>query len=181
MLTITVLLGEEGFDESTNRFVDPQSVTVDLEHSLVSLSKWESIFKKPFLSDENKTEKEVRAYIKAMCLDPNVPDNVFDNVTAKNIDVINAYISDPMTATWFAESLKDSTGRRVITNELIYFWMFSLQIPLPCENWHLNRLFTLIRVYNEENAPKKKLTPAELAARNRALNAQRKAQMKTSG
>ena len=180
MLTI-VVLGVEMFDEQIQEFVTKDDVTLDLEHSLVSLSKWESIHEKPFLGKAEKTAEEVLDYIKIMTLTPEVPEEVYLKLSEDNIKEINSYIDAKMTATWFSDAPGAPPSRDVITAELIYYWMVTFQIPFTCEIWHLNRLFTLIRVCNIKQAKPKKMSRSEMAARNRELNAQRRQQLGTSG
>lgn len=179
MLTIKVPM-VEGFDETTNRFVDLEFFTLELEHSLVSLSKWESRFEKPFLSDEPKTDEETLWYVEAMTLTPNVPPEVYTKLSEENIREIQAYVSAKMTATRFYGG-DDEKSKEIITAEVIYYWMIALNVPIECQHWHLSRLLTLIQVCNRKNAPEKELSPAEVARRNRELNAQRKKQLGTTG
>lgn len=184
MLTITIPAAES-FDEATNTFISSDEVTLHLEHSLVSLSKWESIYEKPFLGDESKSDDEVLGYVRAMSKVDHPPE-VFQRLSNDHVNQINSYIEAKMSATWFSErpaapGKAPAPNRKVVTSELLYYWMFSLSIPLECENWHLSRLFTLIKVFNQENAPKEKMGKKDLASRNQMLNAQRKAKLKTSG
>jgi hypothetical protein len=180
MLTI-VVPGVEMFDEKSQEFITKDDVTLDLEHSLISLSKWESIYEKPFLGKGERTSEEILGYVKAMTLTPNVPDAVFLKLSEDNVMAINKYIDSKMTATWFSEPPGAPASRDVITAELIYYWMITFQIPFECEKWHLNRLFTLIRVCNIKQAKPTKMSRSEIAARNRELNAQRRAQLGTKG
>jgi len=180
MLTI-VVPGVEMFDEQEQEFVSRGDMTLDLEHSLVSVSKWESMYEKPFLGGAEKTTEEIFEYIKQMTLTPNVSEEVFHKLSEENIKAVNKYIEAKMTATWFSEAPGAPRTRDVITAELIYYWMITFQIPFECENWHLNRLFTLIRVCNIKQAKPKKMSRSEMAARNRELNAQRRQRLGTKG
>lgn len=180
MLTI-VVPGTEMFDETKQEFVTVGDITLELEHSLVSLSKWESIYEKPFLGQSKKSTQEILDYIKFMTLTSNIAPEVYHNLSEDNINAINEYIEAKMTATWFNDSPGAPPSRDVITSELIYYWMITFQIPFECQYWHINRLFTLIRVCNIKQAKPKKMSRAEIAARNRQLNAQRREQLGTSG
>lgn len=181
MLTITVG-GTDVYDESSETFRAEGGVELQLEHSLVSLSKWESEFEKPFLSNIEKTGDEVFGYVRCMILTPNPPGDIFLKLSKENLESINAYVDRKMTATWFSDNQRGSPAtREVITAELIYYWMTVFQIPFECETWHLNRLFTLIRICNIKQSKPKKASRTEIAARNRELNAQRRQQMGTTG
>lgn len=183
MLTIKVALGDERVIETKDgvEFVDPEYAVLELEHSLVSLSTWEAKWEKPFLSTTDKTDEETYSYIEAMLLTPNVSPDILLRISAGNINDVNDYINRKMTATWFRESKDNKKSQEVITSELIYYWMIALNIPIECETWHLNRLITLVRVCNQKNSPQKKMTTQEAMAQQRALNAQRRAEMGTNG
>lgn len=177
-----VVPGVEAFDESADEIVTVGDVTLELEHSLVSLSKWESEFEKPFLAKGEKTEEEVVGYVKAMTMTPDPPEEVWYRLTNENFDAINRYLDAKMTATTIYEMHEaPQTKKETVTAELIYYWMFSYQIPLECEHWHLNRLFTLIRIFSMKAEKPKKMSQAEIARRNREINARRKAKYKTRG
>ena len=180
MLSI-VIPEVEVFDESKQEFVTMKEQTLCLEHSLVSLSKWESKWCKPFLTKQEKTYKETIDYIKYMTLTPNVDPEVYNFLTDANIDEIMAYIHAPMTATTFSNERTSNAGREIVTSELIYYWMVTLNIPFECQKWHLNRLLTLIKVCNIKSTPPKKMSRREILRRNSAINAARKKQLNTNG
>ena len=180
MLRITIP-GTELWDSHKQMFVYTKEQTLQLEHSLVSLSKWESKWCKPFLSKKDKTYEETLDYVKCMTLTQNVDPEVYKRLTIDNIDLINKYIDAPMTATTFSEEKAVKNNREQVTAELIYYWMIALNIPFECQKWHLNRLLTLIRVCNVKNSPPKKLSKKEIMSRNAALNAARKKMLNTKG
>lgn len=182
MLDITVGKSE-GFDEKTQEFVNVGGFQLQLEHSLFSLSKWEQKWELPFMASD-KTSEQTVDYIRCMTLTPNVSAEVYESLTAEDINTINEYISLKSTATWFAEEPKRPGSKEVVTAEIIYYWMVSMNIPLDFENRHLNHLLTLVRVINKKNEPaskKSKRPDASALARRAELNAQRKSQMKTQG
>lgn len=181
MLQIKVPLSVEGWDEEKEEFVEAKYQILNLEHSLISLSKWESKWCKPFLSKEGKTTEETIDYIKFMTLTQNVKPEVYECLSVDNIEQINKYIEAPMTATTFSEDKNGKQNREIVTAELIYYWMIALQIPFECQKWHLNKLLTLIRVCNIKNAPPKKMSKRDIMSRNAALNAARRKQMNTKG
>ena len=180
MLQITIPQTEL-WDESKQEFVSLKEQTLRLEHSLVSLSKWESKWNKSFLSSREKTYEETIDYIKCMTLTPNVKPEVYRGLTKSNIEQINKYIEAPMTATSFVEDKRGTGSRATITSELIYYWMIALNIPFECQKWHLNRLLTLIRVCEIKSQPPKKMSNREIMNRNSSLNSARKKQLNTRG
>lgn len=171
---------QEFFNEETQEFFTMKGQTLQLEHSLVSLSKWESKWNKPFLSKEDKTVEETMDYIKCMTITQNPKPHIYNLLTDKNILEIKNYIDAPMTATTFS-NVNQGHSREIVTSELIYYWMISLNIPMKCEKWHLNRLLTLIRVCNIKNGPAKKMSKKEIMSRNAALNAARRKKLNTKG
>lgn len=180
MLQLVIPISPEEWDEEKEEFIVQKTVTLQLEHSLLSLSKWESKWKKPFLNQKEMTSEETMDYIKFMTVTKNVDPEVYEHITEQNVQDIVAYIKDPMTATTFPAD-KKSKSREIVTAELIYYWMISLQIPDKFEKWHLNRLMTLIRVFDIKNQPKKKMSQRELMQRNHAINEANKKLFNTRG
>lgn len=174
MLKITIKAGEL-FDGAKNVFVvNGKDETIVLEHSLVSISKWESKWHKPFLSDKPKTAEESLDYIKCMTITQNVDPTLYKFLSKENYEQINKYIEDSMTASWVNDINGKKGSREVITSELIYYWMIALNIPVEFQKWHLNRLLMLIKICNAKNQPPKKMSKGELMRRNRSLNAARR-------
>ena len=180
MLEITIK-ETELFDDSKQEFIHVKEQTLRLEHSLVSLSKWESKWHKPFISNQQPTREETLDYIKCMTLTQNVDQNVYNCITNKHIYEINKYIVDPMTATTFSSMKRGRISREIITSELIYYWMIALNIPFECQKWHLNRLLTLIRVCDIKSQPEKKMGMRNVMSRNSALNAARRKSLNSKG
>lgn len=168
------------FNEKTGEFFNTKEQTLQLEHSLVSLSKWESKWNKAFLSKEQKTTEQILDYIRCMTITQNVNPDVYNALTNDNIETINNYINSPMTATVFSDR-NSKKSNETVTSELIYYWMIALNVPMECQRWHLNRLLTLIRVCNIKNTPPKKMNKRELMSRNAALNAARRSKLNTRG
>lgn len=180
MLTITVP-ETESFDPLTETFFTTKEQVLTLEHSLISISKWESKWGKSFLSrTEEKTSEESRDYVRCMTITQNVDPMVYYALTAENYQEIVDYMQAPMTATWFSDDNK-RPSREIITAEIIYYYMVALQIPFECEKWHFNRLMTLIRVCSEKNKPPKKMSRRSIMTKNQALNAMRRQQTGSLG
>lgn len=180
MLRITIPSAEL-WDEKNQEFIYTKSQSLQLEHSLVSLSKWESRWNKPFLTKREKTLEETVDYIKCMTLTQNVKQEVYKYLTSENVSEINRYIELPMTATRFFEEKKAPKNTEQVTAEFIYYWMIALNIPFECQKWHLNKLLALIRVCNLKNQPPKRYSRREIMKRNAELNASRKKQWNTNG
>jgi hypothetical protein len=180
MLTL-IIPGNEFWDEAANEFLTRGDIVLELEHSLVSLSKWESKFEKPFLGDQEKTTEEILEYIKIMIVTPNLPPDIFSKLTQNNISDINNYIDSKQSATTFGNMPKATGRKEIVTSELIYYWMVAFNIPFECESWHLNRLFSLIRICNVKQSKPGKQDKHAIAQRNRELNEQRRAQLGTAG
>lgn len=181
MLTITIPGEEEFWDAENEVFLTMNDTVVHLEHSLVSLSKWEAIYEKPFLSEDEKTTEEVLAYVKCMILEDDIAPEVFARLDNENMLKINQYIDSKQTATWFPEERQGPKSREKITAELIYYWMINYQIPWEAERWHLQRLFTLIRVCNVKSSTPKKRSAKEIGQERARLNAERMAKLGTTG
>lgn len=182
MLSV-IVSGTELWDETREEFISSgEDFELMLEHSLISLSKWESKYHKPFLSKKEHSFEETLDYVRCMTLNKYVPDSIYSRLSNENVRTIMEYIQDPMTATTFSKDNKTASGsREIVTSELIYYWMISLNIPFECQKWHLNRLLTLIRVCNIKNTPPKKRSKREIMQRNAELNAQRRQMLNSSG
>lgn len=181
MLQITVP-ATELYDESKNEFIYTKEQTLQLEHSLVSLSKWESKWCKSFIAAKSMSDEETIDYIKCMTLNKNVDPDVYNHFTLANVEEIEKYIAAPMSATYFFDDKKKKSSRETVTSELIYYWMIALNIPFdPCQKWHLNRLLSLIRVCSMKNQPSNHMSKRDIMSRNAALNAARRKQFNTKG
>lgn len=176
-----IIESEELYDEETNTFQMTQSFEFELEHSLLSLSKWEAHYQKPFLSSGKLSAEEIIQYVKYMILTPNVTEKMIDTSSNKIFSEVNDYINSSQSATTFGEMPQKRGPGEVITSELIYYWMVAFNIPFECETWHLNRLFSLIRICNIKNSKPTKTSRHDIAMRNRELNEKRKAELGTKG
>jgi hypothetical protein len=184
MLTITIRTNDqELWDEATESFIVDTSgdVILELEHSLVTLSKWESKFKKPFLGTTEKTEEEIISYVKFMISTPDIPLSIVEKLSQQNVNDINAYIESKESATTFGKIPERKSRGETITAELIYYWMIAFNIPFECQHWHLNRLFSLIQICNIKNSKPEKQSRHAMAQRNRELNEQRRKEFGTTG
>lgn len=169
------------YDEKLEKFITVKGQTLQLEHSLVSISKWEAKYKKPFLNREKKSPEETLDYIRFMTITQNVNPLIYSALTNEQVIKVNNYIDDPMTATTIAKVEGKGGSARVITSEEIYYQMVAYQIPWEAQKWHFNRLLMLLRVCDEKNKPKKKIRKSDLARRNRSLNAARRAKSGSHG
>lgn len=171
----------EYFDEINEVFIRTKEQVLHLEHSLVSMSKWESKWNIPFLETDGRTTEQTIDYIRCMTITQNVDPLTYLSLTNEQIEQIAGYIDAPMTATVFAKGNNQSTNREIMTSEVIYYYLTVLNIPFECQKWHLNRLLTLIRVCSIKNAPKKKMSRGEILRQNRELNEARRAKLNTKG
>ena len=173
--------GIDGWDERTEQFVTLPDTTIVLEHSLISISKWESKWHIPFLGKDDKTPEQINDYIKCMTITPNVKDEVYDRITREQVETIMAYINDSMTATTISQRGGRRSSREIVTSELIYYWMVALQIPFEFQKWHINRLMMLIQICNVKNEPDKKMSKRSAMQQNAALNAARRQKAHSRG
>lgn len=180
MLSI-IVPSAELWDERKLEFIQVKETALRLEHSLVSISKWESKWHKAFYGKQEKTSEEILHYIKCMTLTQNVDDNVYQCLTNDNMAQITEYIENPMTATYFSEQQTDGGIKDTFTSELFYYYMTVFNIPFECQKWHINRLVSLIKVCGIKNTPPKKMSKSQIMQRNRALNEARKQRLKTKG
>ena len=173
--------GIDGWDERTEQFITLPDTTITLEHSLISISKWESKWHIPFLGKDQKTPEQIIDYIKCMTITPNIKDEVYDRIPKDQIDIILGYINDSMTATTIKERGGPKRSREIVTSELIYYWMVALQIPFECQKWHINRLMMLIQICEIKNQPDKKMSKRSAMQQNAALNAARRQKAHSRG
>lgn len=171
----------ELYDDAKEEFVNTKEYNLSLQHSLISIAKWESRWTKPFLETENKTLEETLDYVKCMTITQNVPDVAYEYLSEEVLNKIKEHIKAPMTATTIAKQSGGGNNKEIVTAEIIYYWMVALDIPMECQTWHINRLLTLINVCNIKNNPPKKMGKQDAMAQQRRLNQQRKEQMQTKG
>ena len=180
-MPITIHIPEKDlYDPVNKKFITVKATNLQLEHSLLSVSKWEEKWHKPYLTPEKKTYEEFVDYLRCMCINKNVDPNIFYALDTDTAKQIIDYIADPHTATTIKHRDK-RPSKKVITNEVIYFWMANFGIPFECQKWHLNRLLTLIQICNIKNQPPKKMGRKEAAQERAALNASRRAKYHTRG
>ena len=174
---------KEGWDDFKEEFISFDGQTLCLEHSLVSISKWEALWHKPFISKDEKTRQELISYIKCMTITQNVKDYAYNFLTNENIETINKYLADSHTAAWLSKDNSPKTNSsEQITSELVYYWMIANEIPFdPCEKWNFNRLMTLIRICSIKNNPGKKMKPKEVLRNQAMMNKLRRAKLGTKG
>lgn len=171
-----IIPGEEGFDGEKQKFVSTKpEVEVEFEHSLVSISKWESEFEIAFLGKAQKTDAHIMRYIELMVLTPLEDKTALNRLTSDQVIRLRDYITANNSATRLMEMPGKATGREVVTSELIYYWMTELQIPWEAQHWHINRLMTLIDlVQRKRNVGNKKMNKSDMAAQRAKLNAARR-------
>lgn len=172
---------QELFDEESSKFIPQEGFELELEHSLLSLSEWESKWEKPFLAAKELTDEETLDYVRCMIVSPNPPPDALEKLSPEHLVAITEYIERKMTATWFRDDGQKTGPVETITAELVYYWMTIHHIPFECERWHLNRLFTLIRICDVKSTPPKKMSPEEIAQRNHELNKARREKLGTKG
>lgn len=172
--------GSEIFDEFSEEFIIVKATDLVLEHSLISVSKWESKWHKPFLKDEKKSDEELLDYIRCMTLTQNVDPHVYLSLSRENIDQILSYINDSMTATTFSK-INGSPNHEIYTSELIYYYMITAGVPIDCQKWHLNRLLTLLKICGIKTSKQKPMTKAAIMKQNSAINAARRAKTGSKG
>jgi len=161
---------------------DSEAVELTFEHSLVSLSKWEAFYEKPFYSKESQTEEETKKYLLFMLLPENLPIDFSSWITAKHVEVVQEYINSKQTATTFTEVPDGRPSTETITNEVIYSWLVTFGIPFhPVETWHLNRLMTIVKIMGIKSTKPKKMTRSQQAEKYRKLNEQRRKDLGTTG
>lgn len=172
---------KELYDEGKSVFINIKGRDIQIEHSLVSISKWESKWHKPFITKEPKTVEETIDYIKCMCITQHVDEKIFTVITNENIDTVSKYIADPMSATIINDINEKGSNSDTLTSEIIYYYMIAYNIPFECQKWHLNRLLNLIRICDIKNRPEKKMSRAEIMNRNRELNNKRRQELNSKG
>jgi len=170
----------EEYDNEKMEFINTKGQIITIEHSLVSISKWESKWRKPFLSKEPKTIEQTLDYIRCMTITQNVSDKIYSIITNENIKTVSTYIEDPMTATWFTK-IKGSASNEIITSEIIYYWMITYSIPFEYQKWHLNRLLALITVCNKKREKAKPMSNSEIMSKNTNLNNERRKRLNSEG
>lgn len=169
----------EFFVEGRNEFVNIKGYELMLEHSLLSISKWEAKWKKPFLTHEKKTAEETIDYIRCMTLTQNIPADAYLAIPDEELKRIADYLNDPMTATTFSGT--EPPSRQIITSELLYYNMFAAGIPMECQKWHLNRLLVLLRIFGIKSQSSKKMPTSKIRSQNAAINAARRAKLGSTG
>lgn len=180
-----IVPASEMFIQETNEFINTKETTLQLEHSLISIKKWEAKWHIPYLHTKNKTNEQILDYVKDMTINKPSDPNCYYALTKDNIKAITEYIENPMTATWFSNNKKEGQSnirKETYTAEVLYWQMIELGIPVEFQKWHLNQLITLIRVINAKRSEHdKKMSPQEAAMKRSALNAKRRAKRRSRG
>lgn len=172
---------KEWYDEKRNEFISFDGADIELEHSLYSISEWESKWEKPFAKDSAMKRVEFLDYVRCMALNK-VDKLAYLSLTNKNVADINNYIKARHTATWFQKT-NAPNGRRseTITSELVYYWMIEHGIPFSCDRWNFNRLMTLIEVCNRKNSKPGKRNQNDMLLEQHRLNMERRKRLNTNG
>lgn len=171
----------EFYDERNEVFIKTRPVILQLEHSLMSVSRWESKWRKPFLTDEDKTRAETMDYIRCMTINRDVDPNVYAALTSDDIQKIMDYVGAELTATKVYRVKSTNAPKKTITSEVIYSWMVMYNVPFECQKWHISRLLKLLDVLEIANNPKNKMSKGETARSNAALNKARRAKLHSKG
>ena len=170
------------FNEATNEFFDIRETYLTMEHSLVSISKWESKWHIPYLAPGEKTPEQALDYLRCMTITQNIQPGIYNYIPDTEMRRIKNYIEDSMSAYKFKEEEGKGRTKKAITSDYLYFCMVTYRIPVEFERWHLNRLITLIQICSEENNPKKnKKSKRRITSDYAALNAARRAKLGTTG
>lgn len=174
---------QEMWDSEKNEFVYVKGCTIRMKHSLLSISKWEMTWKKPFLKPGYvMTEEETLDYYRCMTITQNVDPGIYRYIPTSEQEKINKYIETPMSA-YIPQNKKSGGVKHTFVSEHIYYWMTAANIPQSYEKWHLSRLLNLLEIAANENDPKKskKMSRGEIYKQNQELNSARRKALGTHG
>lgn len=177
------LPAEEVFDRKESKIYKLPEITLRLEHSLLTISKWETIWELPFLSEEKKTNDQLHSYVSIMA-GGNLEEETLNRLGQSHYEKLNTYLNAKHSATWFSDPPNQRKSTQTVTSELIYFWMTTYNIPFECENWPFARLMNLIRIASIKNDPdkgKKKRNKSQMLSERAMLNQKRREELGTTG